>query len=51
MGYQILTICCSELLLRFIRGFCEVTDQQRDNQEVEEAHYEDHLEALIALFE
>ncbi|KAL4481943.1 hypothetical protein ABPG74_008032 [Tetrahymena malaccensis] len=51
MNFSIQTICCSELLKRFIKGYCEVSDEQRDKEQVEEAHYEDHLEALIALFE
>lgn len=32
MNFAIQTICCSELLKRFIKGYCEVSDEQRDKE-------------------
>lgn len=44
-------MCCWQLLSKFITGLCTITDEQKENEEAEEAHYEDHLEALVLLFE
>ncbi|KAL4512682.1 hypothetical protein ABPG72_020519 [Tetrahymena utriculariae] len=45
MNFCILDICMGTLLSRFINGYCEASEL------VKEAHYEYHLENLIALFE
>lgn len=44
-------MCCWQLLSKFIMGLCTITDELKENEDVEEAHYEDHLEALVVLFE
>jgi len=48
MNAAILRMCCGQLLSRFVEGYCKY--EQKSDQ-IEEALYENDLDALVALFE
>ena len=48
MSLTILRMCCGQLLSKFVKGYCEYTHK---SDEIEEALYENNLDALVSLFE
>ncbi|EGR29490.1 mif4g domain protein [Ichthyophthirius multifiliis] len=51
INHQVMQICIGELINRYVKEYCELSEQQIKNEEVEESHFEDHLEGLILLLD